>query len=813
MFSNFFREVRLALRGIARRPGFAAAVIGTLALGVGANTAIFTVVRAVLLRSLPFAHAERLVAVHSLEPGSDKQPFPIADFFDIAEANRSFDALVGYGGWSANLTGVDEPVALAAQWTSRGFFDVLGVRAALGRTPRPEEEKPGAGRVVLLGDGLWRSRFGADPAILGKVLTLSGEPYEVIGVLPPDFLFLGVGAQLVSPLVLETDPRRARRSSAFMRIVGRMRPGVGPDAAKQDLDAIVGRLRAAYPDTNAGRSGVRLQPLAELVIGNYRSMLLVLQAAVGLVLLIACTNLTNLSLARLAGRRPELALRTALGARRRDLARQLLTETAVLALLGGLLGLGVAYGGLRLLLAFGPAKLPRAAEIGIDLPMLAFGLTLSIVAGLAIGLAPALHGSGRGITEGIGGIGRGNTGGPGRARGRAVLVAAEVGLSLVLLVGAGLLLRTLHLLQQRHPGFRADHLLGVQLSLPKGRYGTPDAIARYAEEATARLANLPGVVSVSAASLNPLTQWRANISYLIEGSPDQDLHKAPLANYRAVAPGYFATLEIPILEGRDVGRQDTADSVPVILVSQALARRSFPGKSPVGARLRIDDFEPFRMVEIVGVVGDVRFTGLDAEGAADVYVPYTQTQQQTAVWLANIFCLAVRTRGEPGLLAPVVRRELRALDPDVAASSIRPMDEAIDASLADRRFQTVLLEIFGAAALLLALAGIYAVTAFSVVERTREIGVRLSLGSTRGRILSLIARQSLLPVAAGLAAGGAAALALGRLLSGLLVGVAANDVATLAGAAGALALFAAAACVVPALRATRIDPVKALRAD
>ena len=813
MSSNFFREVRLALRGIARRPGFAAAVIGTLALGVGANTAIFTVVRALLLRSLPYANAERLVAIHYVEPGSDRQPFPIADFFDVSEANRSFEALVAYGGWSANLTGVEEPVSVPAQWTSRGFFDVLGVRAALGRTPRPEEEKPGAGRVVMLGDALWRSRFGADPAILGKALTFNGEPYEVIGVLPPDFLFLGAGAQLVSPLVLETDPRRARRSSGFMRVVGRLRSGTSPEAATRDLDAIVARLRAAYPDTNAGRSGVRLQPLAELVIGNYRRMLLVLQAAVGLVLLIACTNLANLLLARLASRRPELAIRAALGARRRDLARQLLTETGVLALLGGLLGLGLAYGGVRMLLALGPARLPRSAEIGIDLPVLAFGLALSIAAGLAIGLAPALQGSGRGLAEGVGGVGRGNTGGPRRARSRAVLVAAEVGLSLVLLVGAGLLLRTLHTLQQTHPGFRADHLLSVQLSLPKNRYAKPEAIARFADESTARLANLPGVAAVSAASLNPLTQWRANISFLIEGSPDQDLHKAPLANYRAVAPGYFSTLEVPLLEGRDIGRQDTAESVPVVLISQTLARLHFPGRSPVGTRLRIDDLEPFRMVEIVGVVGDIKFTGLDADGAADVYVPYTQAPPQVSVWLANIFCIAVRTRGEPALLAPTVRRELRALDPDVAASTIRPMEDAIDASLADRRFQTVLLEVFGAAALLLALAGIYAVTAFSVVERTREIGVRLSLGSTRGGILSLIARQSLLPVAAGLAAGGAATLALGRLLSGLLFGVAANDVATLAGAAGTLAVFAAAACVVPALRATRIDPVEALRGD
>ena len=812
MMPSLLRDLRLAFRNIRRRPGFAAAVIATLALAIGANTAIFTVVRAVLLRRLPFAHSERLFAIHSLEPGSDRQPFAIADFLELRENARSFDALLAYGGWSANLTGVDEPVTLPAQWVSRDFFRVLGARASLGRTPMPEEERPGGARVALLSDGLWKSRFGSDRGVLGRVLTLNGEPYTIIGVLPPEYPFLATSAQLVTPLVLESDPRRARRGSTFLRVLGVVKPGIGPETAREDLDAIVASLRAAHPDTNASRSGVRLQPLAELVVGNFRKTLLLLQAAVALVLLIACTNLTNLLLARVAGRRPELALRAALGARRRDLLRQLLVETGVLALLGGALGLFVAFAGVRALLALGPARMPRAAEIGIDLPILAFNLALSIIAGLALGLAPAIQGS-RGIARTLSGMGRGNTGGRRSTRARAVLVAAEVGLSLVLLVGAGLLLRTLQRLQATDPGFRADHLLSVQLSLPKSRYGRPEAISRFAEQVTARLSSLPGVDEVSAASLNPLTQWRANISFLIEGRPDQDRAKAPLANYRAVAPGYFHTLGVPLREGRDVGPHDTADSVPVVLVSETFARRHFPGSSPLGARLQIDDRDPWRTVEIVGVVGDVKFTGLDAEGAADVYVPYPQTPPDVSVWLANIFCIALRTRGEPATLAPAVRREIRTLDADVAASAVKPMEEALDESLAERRFQTVLLEVFGAAALALALAGIYAVTAFAVVERTREIGVRLSLGSSRGRILGLVARQSLWPVGAGLVCGAAAALALGRLVSGLLFGIAANDASTLIGSAAVLGLAAGAASVLPALRATRIDPVRALRAE
>jgi len=811
MLSGLSRDLRLALRGVRRRPGFTAAFVATLALGIGANTAIFTVVRAVLLRPLPFVRPERLVAVYSVEPGTDRQPFSIADFLDLRAGTRSFDFLVAWGGWSANLTGVDEPVALKAQWTSAGFFESLGVRAALGRVPSAEEERPGAPRVALLADGLWRSRFGADPAILGRVLTLNGEPYTIIGVLPPTFPFFATEAALVSPLSLEADPRRARRSSGFLRVLGRLRAGITPETATAELNPIVARLRAAYPDTNAGKQGVRLESLAEFVVGNYRRMLLVLQVAVALVLLIACTNLANLLLARTAARRPELALRAALGARRRDLIRQLLAETGSLALLGGALGVLVAFAGIRGLLALGPAP-PRAHEIGIDAPVLLFTLALSLFAGIGLGLAPALQGSGWGLADSLRGVGRGATDSRSRLRARGALVAAEVGLSLVLVVGAGLLLRTLDRLQSTSPGFQPDHLLTIQLSLPKKRYGTPEEIARFAEQATARLAELPGVADVSAASINPLTQWRANIAFTIEGRADIDREKAPSANYRAVAPGYFRTLRIPLLAGRDVDAHDGAASTPVALISQTLARRHFPDASPLGQRLEIDD-RPWRTVEIVGVVGDVKHTGLDAEPTADVYVPYAQTPPEVAVWLANIFCVAVRTRGAPDLLIPAVQRELRALDRDVATSAARPMEDAFATSLAERRFHTRLLEIFGAAALALALAGIYALTAFGVVERTREIGVRLSLGSTRGRILALVARQALVPVSIGLAVGAAAALGLVRLIAGLLVGVAPRDPLTLVASALLLALAALTASLLPALRATRIDPVRALRGE
>jgi putative ABC transport system permease protein len=810
--SDLADELRVVVRGLRRRPLFSLAVVATLALAIGANTAIFTVVRAVLLRPLPFRDPDRLVAITVREPGSDTQPLSIADFFDLRQA-RSFDGMVAWGGWNANLTGVDEPVTIQAQWTSAGWFEALGVRAALGRTPRPEEEHAGGTKVVLLSDNLWRTRFGGDAAILGRSLVLNGEPYIVIGVLPREVPLLAASAELASPLPLETDRRRANRGASFVRVVGRLGAGARLGSAASELDGIMARLRTAYPDTNAGRRGVKLQPLEELIVGRTRRMLIVLQAAVGLVLLIACTNLANLLLARAVGRRAELALRSALGARRRDLVRQLLSESLVLALAGGAAGLALSIAGVRLLLAIGPARLPRAAEIGVDLAVVGFDVALALAAGVAIGLGPALHASARGAADGLRGAGRGSTEGRRGGRARSWLVVAEVGLSLVLLVGAGLLLRTLHELQAVHPGFEPSRLLAVQLSLPKAKYGTPDAIARYAERASERLAALPGVESAAAASLNPLTQWRANVSFLIDGGAQTDRAKAPLANYRAVGPGYFRTLRAPVIAGREIDERDSASSVPVVLVSRTLARRHFPDGSPVGRRIRIDDTEAWRTVEIVGVVGDVKYTGLDAEGSADVYVPYAQTPPDVSVWLANIFCLAVRTGDDPAALAASVRRELRALDPDVAASSIRPIEEAIAGSLAERRFQALILRVFGAAALLLALAGIYAVTAFSVTERTAEIGVRLSLGARRGSILALVARRGLTPVAAGLAAGIAAALALSRLFAGLLFGVAPRDPAVLAGASLALAAAACAAVVLPALRAMRIDPVRALRAE
>jgi putative ABC transport system permease protein len=811
MLLELQREVLSALRSARRRPVFSLGVVTTLALAIGANTAIFALVDGALLRRLPFGDPERLVMVHVRESDAD-QPVSIADFFDLRDAAQSFDALVAWGGGAANLTGVEEPVRLAAQWVSAGFFEAMDVQPALGRAPLPEEERPGAPRVVLLGNTVWRALFASDPEIVGQILTIEGEPFTVIGVLAPDFVFMNPQSEVIAPFHLETDPRRANRGGSFLRVIGRLAPGVTPETAAAELDALVARLRETFPDSNGSQQGVRLEPLAERVVGGFRRTLLALQAAVSILLLLACANLANLFAARATSRHGELALRLALGAGRRDLARQLGLEAVTLAVLGGALGLGVATVMLRLLLAFGADRLPRVGEIGIDGRAVAFALTVSVVVGLGLAVLPALRAGAAGLARGIGETGRGGATAPRRGPSRKVLLVVEAMLAFVLLAVGGLMMRSFHRLQSVDPGYRPDRLLSLQLSLPKMDYATPEALTRYGEEAVARLSALPGVETAAVTSVTPLAPWRAWIHFTIEGRDAVPREQAPVANYRAVGPGYFAAMGIPLRAGRDVDARDRGDAVAVAIVSETLAERHFPGGSAPGARLTIDDGGTWRTVEVVGVVGDVKHTGLDAEDTADVYVPYAQTPSGVSIWLANLFCVVVRTHGPPENLAPVVRRQLRELDPDVTVG-LGSMEAALSSSLSQRRLDTMVLATFGAAALALALLGIYAVAAIGVAERRPEIAVRMSLGAGRGRIVGLVVGGALAPVAVGLLAGLTLTLAVGRLLGSLLFGVAPHDPVTLVGACVALAVATLAASVVPALRALRVDPVTVQRAS
>jgi putative ABC transport system permease protein len=807
------QDVRLGLRAWRRQPAFVAAAVFTMALGIGANTAVFSLVRTVLLRPLPFVDPDRLVALHSTGPDRTRQPFSLPDFLDLREQNRTLAGLAGYGAWGANLTGLAEAERLQGMWATPGLSRLLGVQPVLGRLFLPEEELPGGARVVVLTHGLWQRRFGADQAVLGTTVTLNGEGYTVVGVLPPGFVLPGREAELLVPLIVETDARREVRRAGFLRVLARLGPGVRREQAEAELTAIAGRLRTAHPDTNATRTGVAVLPLHEEVVGNVRLMLAVVQGAVALVLLVACANLASLLLARAATRQREIAVRVALGAGRRRLVRQLLTESVLLAAAGGLLGLLFAQAAIQAFLALGPTDLPRAKGIRLDGGVLAFTAALTVVAGVGFGLVPALQASRGDQQESLAGGGRGSAGSRGRTRARRALVLAEVALSLVLLAGAGLLVKSFRRLLAVDPGYRTSQLLSLRVSLPKARYAQRESLATFHDRLAARLRALPGVKAAGAASVAPLTPWRATVNFTVEGQPPPAPENVPLANYRAVDEQYFAAMEIPVLRGRAFAAADTPAGRPVAIVNRTLAERYWPGADPVGARLVVDDEPGRRTVEVIGVVRDVKHYGLDDTPSLDVYVPYVQAPQSVAVWLANSTSWVLRTSVDPAALASGVRQEVRAVDAEVAATSIQGMDEALAGTVAPRRFNVLLLEAFALGALLLAACGIYAVTAYLAAQRTRELGIRLALGARRAQILSLVLAQGLAPVAGGLALGLFAALALARIVEGLLYGVTARDPAIFVLAPLLLATAAAGACALPALRATRIDPVRALRVD
>jgi putative ABC transport system permease protein len=807
------RDLAYGLRAWRRQPTFALAAALTMALGIGANVAVFSLVRAVLLRPLPFEQPDRLVTLHSTGPDRTNQPFSLPDFLDLREQNRTLLGLVGYGAWGANLTGPAEAERLAGMWATPGFLKLLGVPPVLGRAPLPEEERGGGARVVVLTHGLWQRLFGGEEAVLGRSMSLNGEAYTVIGVLPPGFVLPGREAELMVPLVVETDARRELRLPAFLRVVARLGPGVTREQAQSELTAIARRLQSSYPETNAARTGVKVAPLHEEIVGNVRLMLAVVQGAVGLVLLVACANLASLLLARAASRQREMSVRVALGAGRGRLVRQLLTESVLLAMVGGALGLLFAQGAIRAFLALGPTDLPRARGVGLDAGVVAFTVTLTLLAGVAFGLVPALQASRTDQQETLAGGGRGSSGSRRRTRARRALVLSEVALSLVLLAGAGLLVKSFRRLQAVDPGYRTAQLLTLRVSLPRSRYAQRESLAEFHDRLSPRLQAIPGVRAVGAASVAPLTPWRASINFTVEGQPPPAPENVPLANYRAVDEHYFAAMEIPLLRGRAFAAADTVAAVPVAVVNRSLAERFWPGGDPVGARLTIDDTPNKRTVEVVGVVGDVKHYALDEAPSLDVYVPYVQAPQSVAVWLANSTSWVLRTSVDPAGLATAVRQAVRSVDAEVAATAIQSLDDALAGTVAPRRFNVLLLEAFALGALLLAATGIYAVTAYLATQRTRELGIRLALGARRAQILSLVMKQGMAPAAGGLAVGLVGSLALARLIEGLLYGVPARDPVTFTLAPLLLAAASAAACSLPAFRATRIDPVRALRVE
>jgi len=811
---TLLQDLRLGLRILRRGPGFTLVAVTTLALGIGANAAIFSAVDAVLLRPLPYGDPHALVWLYCARVDRARAPFSIADLEDYASQGHMLAATAGWTTWGANLTGEGRPQRLQGIKVTGNFFATLGVLPWQGRLLAPADDSPAAPAAVVLTYGAWGRLFGAEHAAVGRAILLNGRRYAVIGVLPPGFYFPQRDAEIAAALMPAADPRRADRGDRFLRGVGRLRPGTAAAAAAADLTAVARRLRRLYPATNEKNVGVRAMPLQEELVGSLRTALLVLTGAVGMVLLLACVNLGHLMYARFSVRRHELAVRRALGATAGRLVRQLLVEGCLLAAAGTLLGIAFARWCIPVLVHASPAQVPDAGGIGLDLHVLAFVAAIGLLAVLAFGCWPALLASRQQPGAAIRGSGPALGAGAAGARLRQLLIAAEATLAVLLLSGAGLFAKSFVRLAEVAPGFDARGVLAMRLSLPPERYLAPAAVAAFERRLTERLGALPGVTAVGINSSLPLSGTWAADDFTIAGRPPLTAAETPSAQYRVVSPRYFAAMGIPVLAGRAFDGGDLPETRPVAIVNRTLAARFWPGASPLGSRLALGGYAPAGgAAEVVGVVGDVKHLELDAEPTLDVYVPLRQASPGYLPYLVNGMWVVVRSAGDPGALAAPVRDAVREVDADVATSRMAPLAGYLADALALRRFNAWLAGLFGVAALALAAIGIYGVIACSVAGRRREIGVRIAFGARPAGILSLVVVAAMAPAAAGVAAGLLAALALARFASRLLFGVGAHDAATLAEAASFLLVVALLACWLPARRAAKVDPMTALRGD
>jgi putative ABC transport system permease protein len=802
--SHWSQDLRYGLRKLARAPLLSGVTVLVLALGIGASTAIFSVVDAVLLRPLPYQDPDRLVAVWEGARATPGAQIPVApaDFFDWQEQSREFERLAGYHSWSFNISGNGDPEQVAGGVSTAELFDVLGRHPILGRTYRRDECRQGGPAVVVLGYGLWQRRFGGDPNVLGRTLRLDDVPFTVIGVMPPGFE-LPKGAQLWKPFQSEN---YFSRDFQFLRVLGRLRPGATLASAQREMTTIAARLERAYPNSNSGRE-VTLTPLHEQLVGKVRPQLRVLTGGVLLMLLTACFNVANLLLARGLTRRPELALRQVLGAGQRRLLQQLLTENLVLAALGGLAGLLVAYAGVRFLVTFGPQDVPRLDQTALDGKALAFAAGLTLVTALLAGLAPAVQSSRLDLQGAL----RGSRG-TARLRALHLLVGLQIAVALTLLVGASLLGRSFLRLASVPPGFEPANVLTLSVSLPEEKYDQAKSIAFF-NEVQERVRSLPGVVSAGATLSLPVAEgMNVDTPFTVVGEPAPRKGEEDKGYLRPVTPSYFQALRIPLRAGRLLQESDRAGAPEVVLVNETLVRTYLHGASPVGRRLSFGAElgglgnlkETSR--EIVGVVGDVRHDGLAKDPVPEIYVSNTQ-----GYWRSLI--LVIRAKSEPASLTRAVLGEIWKADKSLPAAKIRTLEEIVSGSVAQPRFYSLLLAIFAGFALLLAAVGVYGLVSYLVALRTHEIGIRMALGARREDVFRMVLARGLTLVAAGTLAGLALALGLGRFLRSLLFGVGVTDPWTFALVVLVLGGVALLSSYFPARRAVRADPVTALRGE
>jgi putative ABC transport system permease protein len=812
---NLIQDIRYAIRMLLKSPSVSIVATIALALGIGANTAIFSVVNAVLLKPLPFPEAESLMAVFETDQqrGQLRGSYSYPNYFDLRDQNSVFEYIAAYHDSDFIMTGRGEPARLSGGVVTANLFTLLRVSPALGRNFAPDGDKPSdSGRTVILSHELFEKRFNADPAIVNQAITLDGKSYTVIGVMPRGFQYpvRNDPLELWTTIAIDaagSSPVTNQRGAHFLRLVGRLKSNVSREQAQADVTTIAARLEQQYPDTNTHK-GIYVESALQALVGDIRPALLILLGAVACVLLIACANVANLLLARAMTRHKEMAIRAALGASRLRVVRQLLTESVLLSLVGGAIGLLLAVWWSQLLIQLGKEDIPRAVHVGVDWRVLGFTVGISVLTGLIFGLVPALHSSNTALSESLKEGGRGS-GDLGRRNGvRGLLVISELAVAVVLLVGAGLLIQSLWRLQHVDSGLNPQNVLTFNVVVPEVRYPA-DKQWQFYKDLQSRIATLPGVQSASSVFPLPLSGDRFSISFKIDGRPVARKDE-PSADFFTTDGGYFKTMGIPILKGRDFDQRDQHHSTPVIIISKEFARQHFPNEDPIGKRIEpgISSYEnedsPMR--EIVGVVGDVKSRGLNTEVRPTYYVPQTQVPFSQMVVVA-------KTSVDPHTLVKAANGEVAALDKDLPVFSVRTMEEYLSSSVTTPRFNTTLLSIFAGVALILTIVGLYGVMSYSVAQRTNEIGIRLALGAQSSHVLRMIVKQGLWFVVVGLIIGLGGAFALTRLLSTLLFGISTSDPLTFAAATVLLLLVALAACYVPARRATKVDPMVALRSE
>jgi putative ABC transport system permease protein len=803
---TLWRDLRYGARMLLKKTGFTLIAVFTLALGIGANTAIFSVVNSVLLRPLPYPNAERLMTIwedHRARNGPVNEWTSPTGFEDWRDQAKSFDHVVALQDWQPTLTGQGDPEQLVGAQVSHDTFAMLGVTPALGRSFRPEEDRRGVESVVIISHGLWRRRFGADPSLVGKKISLNGESRVVIGVMPAGFKFpIIAGADIWRPIQPALNPG-CQRGCITVRVMARLKPGAAEAQARAELNSVAARVEQQFPDTNT-KVGATLVPLHEFLVGPVKTQMMALLVAVGFVLLIACANVANLLLARSATREKEIAIRASLGAGRWRIARQLMSESLLLASIGGAAGLLLAYGLVDLLVSFSPQGTPRLDEIGIDRLVLGYTMAITVLTGLLFGSAPVWQLFKADLNQSLRDGGKGLHGARSGRRVLSALVVAETALALTLLVGAGLLIRSFIRLQRVDPGFNPRNVLTAVVTLPQAVYPERNQIAPFYSQLLERVRTLPGVQSAAAVSSLPLAGNDNDAGFLIEGRPAPQPDQRPVAWVSSVSQDYFRTMGMRLIAGREFTERDNENSPKVVIISQATARRHFQNEDPIGKR--IGNGRPDGWREIVGITADVKHFGLTQDARVSMFFPDRQRPSR------QMFIVA-RTTADPLSMGPALRGAVAAMDKNLAVSNISAMEEVTSQSIGQERFTLLLLGVFSALALSLAVAGIYGMMSYAVAQRTHEIGVRLTLGAQTRDVLKLVVTQGMTLVLAGVGIGLASSLALTGFIKGLLFGVSATDPMTFVAISILLSIIALLACYLPARRATKVDPMVALRSE